>query len=77
MLSTKDNPWNPFTSFDEWLAYDLLHGHDCSGYLMRIADVPIDASEQEECDVIEDAIRRIVALEPDIYIRVPNPEAEV
>lgn len=29
MLTTIDNPYNPFDKFDEWLDYDLLAGHNC------------------------------------------------
>ena len=31
MVTTIDNPWNPFTNWDEWYAYDEWHGyHTCS-----------------------------------------------
>lgn len=28
MLSTIDNPYNPFTDYDEWKAFDTLEGHN-------------------------------------------------
>lgn len=33
MLSTKDNPWNPFTQWNEWYAFDVSHGYHCCSVL--------------------------------------------
>ena len=31
MLTTSDNPYNPFTQFDEWQMFDSLQGYNtCS-----------------------------------------------
>ena len=27
LLTTTDNPWNPHTNYDEWLAFDEGHGY--------------------------------------------------
>ena len=37
MLSTVDNPYDPFTEWDEWLAYDLFAGHHTCEYLARVS----------------------------------------
>lgn len=74
MLSTKDNPWNPFLNFQEWLNFDLLHGYDCSGYLMRLAHTSDDLSEEENAAEINNAILRIIDINPDLYIRVTEPQ---
>ena len=29
MLSTIDNPFNPFEKYDEWKAFDTVYGHNC------------------------------------------------
>ena len=29
MLSTIDNPWNPFTNFTDWFSFDTLRGYNC------------------------------------------------
>ena len=39
MLTTIDNPYNPFTNFDEWWAFDISHGYNTCAYLSRIVDV--------------------------------------
>ena len=37
MLTTIDNPFNPFDQFDEWFAYDVSKGYHTCSYLARIA----------------------------------------
>lgn len=36
-ITTLDNPFSPFTQFDDWYRYDEQHGYCTSGYLARIA----------------------------------------
>ena len=73
MLSTVDNPWNPFTNFDEWLNFDLQKGYNCSAYLMRIAKISDDMSDEAVNEEINRAILRIIDLEPERYKRVIDP----
>lgn len=60
MLTTIDNPWNPFTDYDAWLAWDREHGYDTPGMLARIANVSLDLPESVIDQAIEDAIDEIV-----------------
>jgi len=60
MLTTVDNPFNPFTMFDEWLVYDTMMGYDSSAFLARVAKVSIDLSEPDQELAIQDAIEEIV-----------------
>ena len=62
MLTTVDNPWNPFTNYDEWYAYDHTQGYDSPGLLARIANVSIELSESDFELSIEQAIREIVTV---------------
>ena len=61
-LSTFDNPYNPFTDFDNWNAYDMQNGYNSCAYLARVVGNTdgIDAPELEE--MVENAIDRIVKL---------------
>ena len=71
MLSTKDNPFNPLTQFDEWYAYDAQHGYHSSEYLARIVKTAVDLSPSDQEQLIEDAIDEILEMNPDgIYIKV-------
>jgi hypothetical protein len=60
MLTTVDNPFDPFTRFDEWLAYDTQMGYNTSGFLARIAKVSNDLSEPDQALAIQQAIDEIV-----------------
>jgi len=35
MLTTKDNPWNPFDHWREWYTWDSTAGYHTSGLLAR------------------------------------------
>lgn len=60
MLSTVDNPWNPFTHFDEWRAFDEAAGYHTSSFLARIVRSSDDLSEADQAIAIEQAMDEIV-----------------
>lgn len=60
MLTTIDNPFNPFTQFAEWYAYDEAAGHHSTSLLDRIAVTSDELSESEQDYAIERAIDEIV-----------------
>lgn len=71
MLTTIDNPYNPFTQYDEWWAYDRYLGHYTPEYLARVAVVPDSLSPLDQELAIDDAIAEIVALNFNgLYARV-------
>ncbi len=64
-LTTLDNPYNPFTQFDEWYQFDEEHHYCTCGYIERIAflddDMP-DAFFDEEYERAVDEICEINVL---------------
>jgi hypothetical protein len=62
MLTTTDNPWNPFTNWNEWYAWDHAHGYDTPSYLARVSGFSFDLSEPEQERVLRDAISEILQL---------------
>lgn len=60
MLTTVDNPYNPFTDFDAWLAFDIHMGYNTTAFLGRIAMVPDDLPEAYQSLAIQSAIDEIV-----------------
>lgn len=62
MLTTIDNPYDPFTQFDDWFAFDELKGYHSCSYLARIAKTSYELSEEEQSLAIEQAIDEIVEL---------------
>jgi len=72
MLTTKDNPYNPFTQFDEWFMFDELNGYHTCGYIDRLAKTSDDLSDADNKLIIDAAIEDIVSMEPEIYEKVVN-----
>lgn len=56
MLSTSDNPYNPFTQFKEWYAFDISKGYNTCSYLARICELSEDVCDRETRLSINDAI---------------------
>ena len=60
LLTTVDNPFNPFLQWEQWLSFDTMKGYNTCGYLARIAIVSHDLSELDEEQAIEMAMDEIV-----------------
>lgn len=71
MLTTVDNPYDPFDKFDDWLRFDIEKGYNSCAYLARISHTSEEFTEQENNEEIERAIDEIVLLDPfNIYKKV-------
>lgn len=62
MLTTTDNPFDPFEQFDEWKAFDESKGYYTCSYLARIVKTSDELSDEDETSAIEQAVDEIVAL---------------
>jgi hypothetical protein len=62
MLTTTDNPYNPFTQFDEWRVFDERMGYHTLSFLARIVKDSNDLSESDQSAAIESAINEVVEL---------------
>ena len=60
MLTTIDNPWNPFTQWDEWYAWDAAAGYNTPSLLARVAVSSDELSEYDQELEISNAINEIV-----------------
>ena len=71
MLTTIDNPFDPFTQFDEWRRFDEDKGYFTCGYLGRIANTALALSDNEYAEEVNSAIDEIVDLDPfGLYIKL-------
>lgn len=71
MLSTLDNPYDPFTEFDEWLGYDESLGYFTPALLARVAVYGEELSEVDQDLAIEYAIDEIIKEDPTLkYIKL-------
>lgn len=60
MLTTVDNPFDPFTQFDEWYVWDQNAGYLTPGLLARLAYLSDEISEVDQHLAIQQAIDEIV-----------------
>ena len=62
MLTTMDNPFDPFTQFDKWYNYDVAKGYNTCSYLARIANTSCELPDVINQLEIEAAIDEICEL---------------
>ena len=60
MLTTIDNPYDPFEDFDSWLMFDKEKGYNCCEKVARIAQLSDDMSEKEINEETDRAIDEII-----------------
>lgn len=60
MLTTFDNPFDPFEQFTSWFLFDTEKGYNSCSYLGRIARTSEQFTEEENEREIEQAIDEII-----------------
>ena len=60
MLTTDDNPHNPWTDFDGWYAWDERAGYHTTSFLSRLIRTSDEASELDQHQAYEQAIQEAV-----------------
>lgn len=77
MLTTIDNPFDPFEQFDSWFLFDVEKGYNSCSYLARIAKTSNEFTEEEEAEEIERAIDEIIQYDfMNLYIKVKQADSE-
>ena len=61
-VTTLDNPYDYFTQFDEWYAFDTEKGYNTCAYLARIAKTSKEMSEADYEQAVNNAVDEIVRL---------------
>lgn len=64
MLTTLDNPWDPFTRFDDWYAFDEQAGYHTCGLLARFTISSDELAEVDQELAIVEAMREIIEINP-------------
>lgn len=59
MLTTTDNPYDPLTQYDQWLAWDFPR-YDSNGLLARVVYSSPDLSDADQQLAIQEGIDEIV-----------------
>lgn len=75
MLTTFDNPFDPFEQFTSWFLFDVEKGYNTCGYLGRIARTSDQLSEDENDLEVERAIDEIIKYDfMNVYKKVKRKE---
>ena len=61
-ITTEDNPFDPFTEWNEWYFYDLSKGYSTCERLDRLAKTSSELSDEINDEELNDAIDQLVEL---------------
>lgn len=61
-VTTKDNPWNPFKNWEEWLRYDIEKGYNTCEKIDRLAPISDILPETINREILDDAMTELVKL---------------
>jgi len=70
MLTTVDNPFDPFTQFDEWFQWDTSSGYHTCAVLARVVNTSNDLPESIQESLVDEAIKELVDLNPEGVYRM-------
>lgn len=77
MITTIDNPYDPFDQFTSWLMYDDEKGYGTCAYLGRIAKTSYQLTDEENDLEVERAIDEIIKYDfMNIYKKVTRDDSE-
>ena len=77
MLTTFDNPYDPFEQFVQWDLFDKEKGYNTCSYLGRIVRLNDEMTQKEENEEVERAIDEIIMYNPlNIYKKVRRSDAK-
>ena len=70
MLTTLDNPFDPFEDFMDWYRFDMEKGYNTCGYLARVSKVSSELTDEENNEENTRAIGEILRTDPTgLYLR--------
>lgn len=79
MLTTLDNPHNPYTNYREWYSYDMMLGYNTPQRLARIHvddttsnDMTLEQAQMELCR--QDPLEITVIVTPETFDLIVNPQ---
>ena len=61
-LTTKDNPWNPFTNWEEWERFDIGKGYYTCEKLARLAQLSDVLPDTINNEILQEAMEKLVKL---------------
>ena len=77
MLTTLDNPYNPFVDFSSWYMFDCEQEHNTSSRLARIANIDSEMTQKERDEEIDRAMDFIIAYDLEgIFVKGTEEQIE-
>lgn len=77
MVTTMDNPWNPFTHYHEWLSFDTSHGYNTDQWVYILSKTSSDLLKDEMEEQIDAGVESLLALDPfGIHVKVYDYDAD-
>ena len=70
MLTTHDNPFNPFDDFDAWFKYDMRMGYNTCGVLAKEAATSPIFSDEVNNQITVEAMDYLCSMQPMVYRKV-------
>lgn len=64
MLTTTDNPFNPFEDFSEWYLFDVSKGYNTCEKIARIVETKPSMSDSERLVAITEGLQFLMKLNP-------------
>lgn len=64
MLTTVDNPYDPFEQFAQWDLYDKEKGHNTCSLIARLSHMTYDMTQKEENDEYDRVVEAIIQRDP-------------
>lgn len=76
LLTTIDNPFNPFDDFASWYEFDCEKEHFTCSRIARLADIDDEMTQREVEDELERVMNFIVRYDPEEkYMKVHETSA--
>ena len=75
MLTTIDNPFDPFTQFQDWYTYDCSKRYYTCNYLDRIVITTKQMNQEQIDQAYEKGMKEIVAFNP-LFYKLVSKEVE-
>ena len=77
LLTTLDNPYNPFVDFTSWYMFDCEKGHNTSSRLARIANINAEMTQKEREEEMDRVMDLIVKYDlEDLYVKGTEEQIE-
>jgi hypothetical protein len=71
MVTTIDNPYNPFEDFTNWFLFDTEKGYNTSSKLARLSSYTEDMTDLERAEEMERAIDCLLKVDfRGVYVKI-------